>query len=171
MPSLEDETNRFLNAWMSVRQIVQAANFNRFQRAGLSATQFMILNVVPEEGITLSELARSLNLSPASLKKTVDSLEQRGLLLRKAHAQDTRKINIVSTKTGTRLKNAASGEFHRFVGGLFQAIPKKERRGLITGLERFIQASGRGGLDLGEPTTHAGGEVRVGRNARRVAVR
>lgn len=166
MPSLDDETSRFLNAWMSVRQIVQAANFNRFQRAGLSATQFMTLNVVPEQGITLSDLARSLNLSPASLKKTVDSLEQRGLLLRRAHSEDTRKINILSTKAGTRLKNTASGEFHQFVGSLFKAIPKEERRGLIEGLERLIRVS-----ENADTMNRADGEVRVGRNAPRSAKR
>jgi hypothetical protein len=58
MESLDEETARFMDAWMQVRQIVQALNFNRFQGAGLSATQFMTLNVVPAEGMTLSELAR-----------------------------------------------------------------------------------------------------------------
>lgn len=40
MALLENETSRFLEAWVQVRQLVQAANFNRFHRAGLSATQF-----------------------------------------------------------------------------------------------------------------------------------
>ena len=52
MEPLEDETTRFLEAWMQVRQMVQAANFNRFQRAGLSATQFMTLNVIPKDGMS-----------------------------------------------------------------------------------------------------------------------
>lgn len=141
MRPLDEETSRFLEAWMGVRQIVQAANFNRFHRAGLSATQFMTLNVVPEEGITLTELARSLNLSPASLNKTVDSLEQRGLLLRRRHVGDARKLAILNTPEGKRLKNAASGEFHRFVASLFKAMPQDERKGLVHGLERMVQVS------------------------------
>ena len=88
MTPLEEETSRFLQAWMQVRQVVQAANFNRFRRAGLSATQFMILNVVPQEGMTLSELARKLNLSAPSVKKTIDSLMERGLVIRKPRSGD-----------------------------------------------------------------------------------
>ncbi len=140
-PVAEEETRRFLAAWMHVRQVVQAANFNQFRRAGLSATQFMTLNVIPDEGLTLTQLARKLNLSPASLKITVDSLEERGLVLRRRSAQDARKVDILSTREGTRLKNTASGEFHHFMADLFTAMSKTERRGLLAGLERMVELS------------------------------
>ena len=135
------ETGRFLTAWMHIRQIVQAANFNRFHRAGLSATQFMTLNVIPEKGLTLTELARRLNLSPASLKITVDSLVERGLVSRHKNLEDARKVDILSTREGARLKNAASREFHRFMAKLFMAMSQAERNGLLTGLERMMELS------------------------------
>ena len=94
MPALKEETTRFLDAWMQVRQIVQASNFNRFQRAGLSATQFMTLNVVPKDGMTLSEIARKLNLSAATLNATVNSLVERGLVRRTPDRTDARKVII-----------------------------------------------------------------------------
>ena len=140
MALLAEETSRFLEAWMQVRQIVQAANFNRFRRAGLSATQFMTLNVVPKEGLTLSELARKLNLSAASLKKTID----RELIRRQPRSSDARMIDILSTAKGRRLQNTASGDFHSFVAGLFAAMTHKERQGLVTGLERLVQLSSTG---------------------------
>jgi hypothetical protein len=34
----DEEISRFLHAWMAVRQLIQAANFNRLEREGLSAT-------------------------------------------------------------------------------------------------------------------------------------
>lgn len=81
---LEEAIVRFLDAWLGARQIIQAANFNRFQREGLSATQFMTLNLLPvnKQGLTLSELAKRMNLSLATLAKTVDSLQARGMLAR-----------------------------------------------------------------------------------------
>ena len=109
--AFEKEVSRFLEAWMQIRQVIQAANFNQFRRAGLSATQFMTLNVVPEGGLTLAELARRLNLSAASLTKTIDSLVDRGLVVRHPRANDARKIDILSTAKGKRLQNTASGEF------------------------------------------------------------
>ena len=139
MPPFEEETTRFLAAWMQVRQIVQAANFNRFQRAGLSATQFMTLNVVPPNGMTLSGLARKLNLSAATLNETVNSLEERGLVRRTRDQADARKVNICATPDGEAMQNSASQEFHAFIAGLFARMSKTRREGLLLGLEQMVK--------------------------------
>ena len=139
MPKLEEETTRFLEAWMKVRQIVQASNFNRFQRAGLSATQFMTLNVVPKQGMTLSELARRLNLSAATLNATVNSLEERGLIERTRDRSDARKVILRATKPGEAMQNAASLEFHASMAGLFKRMSMARRDGLLAGLEELVK--------------------------------
>lgn len=167
MGLLEEETSRFLEAWMKVRQLVQAANFNRFRRAGLSATQFMALNVVPKEGLTLSELARKLNLSPASLKKTIDSLVDRELVVRLPRSDDARKINILSTAKGRRLQNTASGEFHSFMSGLFVGMSHEERQGLVTGLERLVELSSVPDSKRPSASLHVGGASPAKRSVRR----
>jgi DNA-binding MarR family transcriptional regulator len=141
MQPLEQEATRFIAAWMRLRQVIQAANFNRFQQAGLSATQFMTLNVVPQEGMTLSELARSLNLSPATLSETVKSLEERGLVRRTRQEGDARKVNICATDEGEAMQNSASQEFHGFLSGLFGRMGKRRREGLLTGLEEMVKLS------------------------------
>ncbi|GAC1364772.1 MAG: hypothetical protein NVSMB3_13300 [Acidobacteriaceae bacterium] len=141
MPPLEEEADRFLAAWMQVRQIVQAANFNRFQRAGLSATQFMTLNVIPKEGMTLSELARRLNLSVATLNETVNSLAERGLVHRSRDTRDARKVNICATREGETMQNSASEEFHVFISGLFVRMSRTRREGLLAGLEQLVKLS------------------------------
>lgn len=167
MSSLNDETERFLKAWMGVRQIVQAANFNQFHRAGLSATQFMSINAIPADGITLSELARKLNLSPATLSQTVDSLEDRGLVRRTRSTQDARRINIRATAEGERMQNAASGEFHRTMASLFAKMSAKSRSALVKGLEQLVQASetSRSGEGQG-PSHRTGGAPRRAHNSR-----
>jgi DNA-binding MarR family transcriptional regulator len=146
--------------------MVQAANFNRFRRAGLSATQFMTLNVVPEDGLTLSELARKLNLSAPSLKKTIDSLADRGLVVRKPRATDARKIDIVSTAKGKRVQNNASGEFHAFMTAIFKVMSQEERHGLVAGLERLVQIAAQDQQSL-SPTSRAGDDPLEKRNTGR----
>jgi DNA-binding MarR family transcriptional regulator len=165
MPAYQEETTRFLAAWMQVRQMVQAANFNRFQRAGLSATQFMTLNVIPREGMTLSELARKLNLSAATLNETVNSLEERGLLRRIRHAEDARKINICATKKGEGMQNSASREFHGFMSGLFGRMSKARRDGLLTGLEEMVKLHQEAPQDM-PASGRAGGVLQARRNSR-----
>jgi DNA-binding MarR family transcriptional regulator len=169
MAHLEKEVSRFLEAWMQIRQVIQAANFNQFRRAGLSATQFMTLNVVPEGGLTLAELARRLNLSAASLTKTIDSLVDRGLVVRHPRANDARKIDILSTAKGKRLQNTASGEFHKFMTALFSVMSPKERRSLLTGLERLVELSAAQNAHqkLANSTPGADGARQATRSSRR----
>ncbi len=137
--SLQSEVARFLNAWFGVRQLIQAANFNRFQKAGLSATQFMALNLIPSSDcITIGEVARKLNLKPATVAKTIDSLEARKMVKRSRDPLDRRVILLTITKTGARMQNSAAGQFRDYIAGLFRSMRSEERHGLLIGLESLV---------------------------------
>jgi DNA-binding MarR family transcriptional regulator len=149
------EVTRFLDAWFAVRQFIQAANFNRFQGAGLSATQFMTLNLLPSDGdgIAIGELARRMNLKPATVAKTVDSLEARKMVTRMRDAPDKRVVMIKATKMGLELQNAASGHFHAQIETIFKAMLPAERDGLIVGLESVIRSATRESGSRADKTT------------------
>ncbi len=151
---------------MKVRQIVQASNFNRFQRAGLSATQFMTLNVIPEDGMTLSELARKLNLSAATLNETVNSLEERALVIRTPDPTDARKVIIRATEKGEDMQNSASEEFHASMSALFARMSKVRRDGLLAGLEEMVKLS-QSSREASLPTHHGAVVPREKRNSPR----
>lgn len=152
---------------MGVRQIVQAANFNQFHRAGLSATQFMVINVIPAEGTTLTELASRLNLSPATLSKTVDSLEERGFVRRQKSKEDARRSNISATGEGQKMQNAASRTFHQTMASLFSKMSVRGRSALVNGLEQMLQISEGSRNEEVRPSGPAGGAVRAARSSRR----
>ncbi len=135
------EIERFLEAWFAIRQVIQAANFNRFHKAGLSATQFMILNILPEEGMTISGLADKTNLAPATIVATVDSLEDRGMVTRTRSESDRRSVLVRITGEGMKLQNTAAGQFRDHISTLFRAMPKKHRDALVTGLESLVKAA------------------------------
>lgn len=139
----ETEVTRFLAAWFAVRQFIQSANFNHFHKAGLSATQFMILNLLPAEGdsIPIGELARRMNLKPATVAKTVDSLEARHMLARAKSETDGRLVLVKITKQGKSLQNAAAGQFRAYVRDIFRAIPEADRAALIHGLESLVKTA------------------------------
>jgi DNA-binding MarR family transcriptional regulator len=144
MPHSNDpEVSRFLEAWLQVRQFIQASNFNRFQREGLSATQFMTLNLLPptEQTLSMGELARQMNLAPATVAKTVDSLEARNMVVRTRSQDDKRLILVRITPEGTALQNSARGQFRDQITRLFRAMPGEARHGLVTGLEALVKAA------------------------------
>ncbi len=152
MNQMDREVRRFLEAWMEVRQIIQAANFNRFHKAGLSATQFMILNILPEDdsGATMGSLAARTNLKPATIAQTVDSLEERGMVNRTRSKEDRRSVQVRITSQGTKLQNTAAGQFREHIASLFCGMPKKDRAALVLGLESLVLAANRN--DLGKGT-------------------
>ena len=147
------EVTRFLEAWLHVRQFIQAANFNRFQREGLSATQFMTLNLLPAdgEGIAIGDLARRMNLAPATVAKTVDSLEARNMVARARSATDRRLVFVSITPPGKLLQNNAQGHFREQIETLFQAMPTAHRQGLVLGLESLMRVA----QDSGQATRTA----------------
>ncbi len=139
----ESEITQFLTAWFAVRQLIQAANFNHFHKAGLSATQFMTLNLLPEteNSISIGELARRMNLKPSTVAKTVDSLEAREMLTRTKSAADGRLVLVKITKEGKKFQNAAAGHFREYISKAFRAMPSQERTALIAGLESLVRAA------------------------------
>ena len=141
--SLDRTVTRFLQAWLGARQMIQASNFNRFQNAGLSATQFMTLNLIPDgpKSMTLSELAARMNLGTATVAKTIDSLQDRGLLTRTRSDQDRRVVHLSVTDDGRSMQNAASADFHRHMTALFRKLTPDQRTGLVQGLEALLEAS------------------------------
>lgn len=143
-PTPDPEVTRFLDAWLGVRQLIQAANFNRFQSAGLSATQFMTLNLLPASAgaITMGELARQMNLKPATIARTVASLEARHLLTRAPSRTDRRQRLVSITPAGAALQNNAAGHFRRHIESLFRAMSAAQRTGLILGLESLLHVDG-----------------------------
>src|SRR5579883_138367 len=138
----EVELTRFLEAWVAARQLIQAANFNRFHKEGLSATQFMTLNVLPgqESAIPMGELARLLNLKPATVAQTINSLEERGLVARQRGEQDRRQILLRITAKGAQLQNTATGQFKSQMAAIFERMEPGKRDQLVSGLEQFVQA-------------------------------
>lgn len=141
--TVKTEVTRFLDAWFAVRQFIQAANFNRFQGAGLSATQFMTLNLLPTDGtgLPIGDLARRMNLRAATVAKTVDSLEAREMVIRVRSDVDKRVVMVKMTPVGSDLQNAAQGQFQAQMKQLFHAMSPGERTGLILGLESLVRTA------------------------------
>ena len=96
-------------------------------RGELTAPQMSVMRVVVRNnGISLKELSASVNLAHSTVSGIVDRLERRGMLQRKADAQDARISRIYPTP--------AVQEFVR------DQIPALARRPLQGALERASQA-------------------------------
>lgn len=140
--TLTSQVEAFLGAWFRTRQSVMEANFHRAHQQGLSATQFMLLNLVEGDGPwTLRALATALNLEPTTLTQTVDSLEQRGLVERRRATEDRRRTYVSLTDAGRAAQHASREQFHTRLAAIFAAMRPEERVALVLGLEAFANAA------------------------------
>ena len=137
------QVDAFLAGWFRMRQSVMEANFHRAHQQGVSTTQFMVMNLLSEEGApwTLRRLATALNLEPATLVRTVDSLEQRGIVLRQRDTRDRRQVHLSLTSLGIEMQTASQTHFRTRLAHIFHAMSVADRHALIAGLTAFATAA------------------------------
>ncbi len=139
---LDKQVEDFLTAWFQVRQQVQGLNFNRAHQHGLSTTQFIVLGFMEEaDGLgtcTISWLANRLNLDPATVVRTVDSLEKRGLVARRRDKQDRRQVFIDFTPEGRATQQQSHQRFKNSILKIFSSMSQEGRLALVRGLQEFV---------------------------------
>jgi DNA-binding MarR family transcriptional regulator len=141
--AIQEEAQAFLSAWFDTRRIIQTLNFNRFQQEGLSATQFILLNMIGEAGggSTAADLARRLNVDVTTTMRTAESLAVRGLLRKAKDPGDRRRSFLTLTAKGRKIHGRIHQAFIDQVVAAFVAMPAKARSDLVDGLVAFVAAS------------------------------
>ncbi len=142
---IRSEAQAFLAAWFETRRVVQSLNFNRFQQEGLSATQFIMLNMLGEgaPGQSPADLARKLNVDVTTSMRTADSLVARGLLSKTRDPVDGRRSVLALTEPGRAIFSRMHEAFVAQVQAAFEAMPPALRAGLVTGLQAFVAETTR----------------------------
>ncbi len=140
--ALGGQVDAFMTSWFRARQTVLEANFRRAHQHGLSATQFMLLNLIEHGGPwTLRAVASALRLDATTVLQTVDSLEQRGLVTRTRSTADRRRVHLSLTADGASIQESSQQEFRAALTAIFRAMKPTARRALVTGLTAFADAA------------------------------
>jgi len=106
---------------------------------GLSQGRFLtlvILNRRPDEGGTPSEIAEKLGVTRATMTGLLDGLEKEGLVIRRDHPEDRRKLSVWLTRKGRqKLDNILPG-YYKTIMSIMSDLSEKERSNLISLLEK-----------------------------------
>ena len=104
----------------------------------LSPVQCHVLHLMqPDQPIPMGRLAETLACDASNVTGLVDRLESRGLIVRRASADDRRVKVILLTPTGARLR----AELHQRLAAPpdpFQRLSEAEQRTLVRILERLL---------------------------------
>jgi DNA-binding MarR family transcriptional regulator len=110
-----------------------------FRDAGITANQFSILMATyNQEGILLTQLARTLGTERTTLSRNVSLLERLGMVSI-AMGGDRRERRITMTKQGITLLEKALPLWQKAQNEVVEALGQQEWEGLLSGLHKVAR--------------------------------
>ncbi len=129
----------------AIRRIVQSTALHSkklYRQSGLTVPQLLCLRAIGAAStldITPAEIARQVQLSPATVTGILDRLERYGLITRERLAHDRRKVGLRTTESGrARLAALPSPLQERFLLRL-NRLEADERTRLMHALQRVVE--------------------------------
>lgn len=116
-------------AYLDAVAILESFQSKLWREAHLTLTQARLLRSLREGPIGQSELGRLLNLSPASVTRLIDRLEERGLIARERDPGDRRRVAVRLLPAGRRLVGGEQGMLRgTAVDEAIRAMSEEEQR-------------------------------------------
>ena len=125
---------------VSLRRIIRATDLHsrRLGReTGLTTPQLVVLRTIAEQGDpAVSEIARNVSLSQATVTTILNRLESNGLVRRKRSRDDKRRVNVSLSDEGRRLLETAPEPLQDSFISRFSSLQDWEQHLIVAALER-----------------------------------
>lgn len=111
-------------------------------QAVLSAHQASVLDHLDDvEGTSLVSLARHMGVTASTMSLTVDRLERGGYVTRERSEGDRRRVDLLLTPAGVRIKRQQKVLEPELVEAMLQRLDEATRAEALRGLELLAEAS------------------------------
>jgi DNA-binding MarR family transcriptional regulator len=108
----------------------------------LSSHQASVLDHLDSiEPTHLHELAAHLGVTASTMSLTIDRLERGGFVRRSRDMQDARRVNLLLTKAGMRIKQQQKVLDPQRVEAMLRRMPATERDSALAGLQSLARAA------------------------------
>ena len=98
-------------AWHAIARMY---NQQALKYEGTMSMGFALLNIHSDEGTAATKIAPLMGLEARSLTRLLKSMEEKGLIVRKADLVDKRSVRILLTKKGKKMKENSKETELRF---------------------------------------------------------
>ena len=151
------ETMQFIRLLWQLDHALNKRSRRMLRLLGVTASQRFLLKVVGmRPGCSPGQLARFLHVTPATVTRVVQRLEEDGFLRREADPRDSRRVRLYLLPKGARLDVRAEAASERPVATLLEATPPAriaETRQLLGALVKALEAPGRPAAAPGQGPT------------------
>lgn len=124
---MDSEEELHIGLLARICRLHHAAAHRMFQAAGLYRGQPPLLDLLwTRQGRTHTELARALNVTPATVTKMVQRMESTGFVVRKPDPTDERISRVYLTEKGVAVESWVRDSFRRFEDRVMAGFSEKE---------------------------------------------
>ncbi|MGB2741530.1 MAG: MarR family transcriptional regulator [Cognaticolwellia sp.] len=128
---------------IALRKVIRAIDLHSkhlSKTSGLTSPQLLImLEIDKASGVNSSQVAKKVNLSPATVTNIIDRLENKNLVSRVRDTQDKRKVGLYLTDDGKAiLLNAPQALQEHFIEK-FANLAQWEQSQLLSSMERLSE--------------------------------
>lgn len=119
--------------WMAIAKMY---NEEASKEGSTMATGFALLSIDPENGTPSTSLGPKMGMEATSLSRTLKTMEDKGLILRKKNPDDGRSVLIYLTEFGKEMRDYSKKVVLTFDQAVRKEIPEED-------LEKFIEVASK----------------------------
>lgn len=121
------------------------------RRAGLTTPQVLCMRAIDgaakDEEVTVVQVANAIQLSPATVSRLLDRLEQAGLVVRQRISRDRRRVCLSLTAEGRRQIRRLPTPLHEEFLQRLKKLSKRKQQAMLRSLEEIVAMMGASDLD------------------------
>ncbi len=128
-------SDEFQSAFWSAKRAMAEASEAAYNRHGVRAgQQFILQQLWAEDGLTPGEIARRLELATPTVTNSATRMEASGLIERRPHPTDQRRVRLFLTERGRALRGTIDEEMCQLTERALADLSGPERRALVDAL-------------------------------------
>ncbi len=117
--------------WISIAKMY---NEEASKEGSTMATGFALLSIDPEEGTPSTSLGPKMGMEATSLSRTLKTMEEKGLIIRKKNPVDGRSVLIYLTDFGKEMRDYSKQVVLQFDEAVKKEIPEED-------LQKFLEVA------------------------------
>lgn len=145
------DQQRWRDMLVSLRKITQAITLHSrdlSRRYGLTGPQLIILNeIANHQTLSVTELARYISLSQATVTDILNRLEKRGLIERTRDSADRRRVLIRITDQCRQILSQTPPPLQETFVERYGALPEWEQLMILSALKRVVDLMSAGKIE------------------------
>jgi len=114
--------------WIAVAKMY---NEEASKQGSTMATGFALLNIDPDEGTPSTSLGPKMGMEATSLSRTLKSMQEKGLIIRKKNPEDGRSVLIQLTDYGKEMRTFSKGVVLQFDDAIKESVPQEDIKTFI----------------------------------------